>query len=234
MSDRGTSEWQADRGLAARAAVYAAIGEPARLAIVDELAASDRSPKELAERLVIPSNLLAHHLDVLESVGLITRAPSAGDRRRRYVRLVHRRAAVVGLRRRASTVGETLFVCTQNSARSQLAAVLWTARTGLVARSAGTRPAPRVHRGAVAAAKRAGLSLTDAVPVELAEVAAGVQVVTVCDLVHEELEVSPEWWHWSIPDPVADGGAAAFDAVVAELDERIRSVAEVNDGGDVR
>jgi hypothetical protein len=37
----------------------------------------------------------------------------------------------------------------------------------------------------------------------LAEVPAGVQVVTVCDLVHEELDVSrPSWWHWSIPDPV--------------------------------
>ena len=79
MSDRRAAEWPEDRGLAARAAVYAAVGEPARLAIVDELAVSDRSPKELAEHLAIPSNLLAHHLDVLEAVGLITRAPSASN-----------------------------------------------------------------------------------------------------------------------------------------------------------
>ena len=46
--------------------MHAALGEPARLAIVDELAVSDRSPKELGERLDIPSNLLAHHLTVLE------------------------------------------------------------------------------------------------------------------------------------------------------------------------
>jgi ArsR family transcriptional regulator, arsenate/arsenite/antimonite-responsive transcriptional repressor / arsenate reductase (thioredoxin) len=55
-----------DAGLLARAAVHAALGEPARLAIVEELATSDRSPKELADRLAIPSNLLAHHLEVLE------------------------------------------------------------------------------------------------------------------------------------------------------------------------
>jgi hypothetical protein len=58
--------------------------------------------------------------------------------------------------------------------------------------------------------------------------------VTVCDLVHEELDAAPDWWHWSIPDPVARGDAAAFDAVVEELDGRIRSVAATSDGGAVR
>ena len=47
------------------------------------------------------------------------------------------------------------------------------------------------------------------------------RVVTVCDVVHEELDAGADWWHWSIPDPVDDGTAKAFDAVVAELDERI-------------
>jgi protein-tyrosine-phosphatase len=126
-----------------------------------------------------------------------------------------------------------LFVCTHNSARSQLAAAIWTARTGRRARSAGTRPATRVHRGAVAAAKRAGLSLADAVPTALGEMPSGVQVVTVCDLVHEELDAAAEWWHWSIPDPVERGDAAAFDAVVVELEERMTSVVGAQ-RGDVR
>ena len=37
-----------------------------RLGIVDELASSDRAPIELRRRFGLPSNLLAHHLDVLE------------------------------------------------------------------------------------------------------------------------------------------------------------------------
>ena len=83
--------------VAERAAVHAALGEPVRLAIVEDLAVSDRSPKELAARFSVPSNLLAHHLDVLEDVGLIERFVSAGDRRRRYVRLVRAPLARLGV-----------------------------------------------------------------------------------------------------------------------------------------
>jgi protein-tyrosine-phosphatase len=203
------------------------------LAIVEELVTSDRSPKELGRKLGIASNLLAHHLEVLEQTRLIARSPSAGDGRRRYVRLVRSTAAAFGVTGHAAA-GEMLFVCTHNSARSQLAAAMWTARTGFRAGSAGTRPAARVHRGAVAAAKRAGLSLAGAEPTTFGDAPAGVQVVTVCDLVHEELDVAAEWWHWSIPDPVEAGGAAAFDAVVAEIDERITSVVGAGDRGAAR
>ena len=74
--------------VAHRAALHAALGEPLRLAIVDDLAVSDRSPGELGERHGLSANLLAHHLDVLEAAGAIIRFESAGDRRRRYVRLI--------------------------------------------------------------------------------------------------------------------------------------------------
>lgn len=216
------SEMQQE-SLRQRAAVHAALGEPARLAIVDELVASDRSPKELADRLALPSNLLAHHLEVLEQVGLIVRTPSAGDGRRKYVRLT--RLPIAGLETVGSAPrGEMLFLCTHNSARSQLAAAMWSARTGRRASSAGTRPAARVHRGAVAAAERAGLSLAEAMPTSIDTIPSSAQVVTVCDLVHEELEPGPDWWHWSLPDPVESGSRAAFDAVVAELDARIAAV----------
>ncbi|MDO8389092.1 MAG: helix-turn-helix domain-containing protein [Actinomycetota bacterium] len=204
----------------ARAAMHAALGDPLRLTIVDELATSDRSPKELGERLGIASNLLAHHLDVLEEVGLITRVVSAGDGRRKYVQLT--RESLAGLHHvEAPTTTNMLFLCTHNSARSQLAAALWTARTGEPADSAGTHPAPRVHPGAVAAARRAGLRLDRVAPKPVAVIAPTTQVVTVCDRAHEELQPAPAWWHWSIPDPVAAGTNQAFDAVVAELDARI-------------
>ena len=70
-----------------RAAVHAALGEPVRLAIVDRLGPGDASPGELAEAVGLGSNLLAHHLKVLEEAGVIRRVRSEGDRRRSYVQL---------------------------------------------------------------------------------------------------------------------------------------------------
>src|SRR5579862_7215453 len=75
-------------GLARRAAVHAALSDPSRLRITDTLLAGDASPSELAALLGMPSNLLAHHLHVLEQAGVITRRRSEGDRRRTYLQLV--------------------------------------------------------------------------------------------------------------------------------------------------
>ena len=212
--------------LEVRAARHAALGDPIRLAIIDELTASDRSPVELRQLTGTESNLLAHHLDVLEDVGLIARKRSSGDRRRRYVQLRRDGLAdlVPGARVRRQPV---LFVCTQNSARSQLAAALWVTLTHQPAESAGTHPAARVHRGAVQAGRRAGLDLSNATPRPLADLPATHRlVVTVCDRAHEELHPSPSWLHWSIDDPVANPSEAAFDRTVAELRERITSLVD--------
>lgn len=211
-----------------RARLHAALGEEHRLGIVEELAVSDRSPSELGLRLDLPTNLLAHHLDVLEEVGLIERFVSAGDRRRRYVRLVRGPLADLELATNRPR-GTVMFVCSHNSARSQLAAALWRDRTGGRASSAGTEPAAQVHPGAVAAAKRAGLDLSTARPRKIKEPVKAGLVVTVCDRAHEELDPEPDWWHWSLPDPVETGTDAAFDEVIADLDARIATL-----GGGVR
>ena len=213
-----------DATVGARAARHAALGDPVRLAIVDELVVSDRAPLELGRLLGIPSNLLAHHLDVLESVGMIGRSKSAGDGRRRYVQLVQHSLHDLSPGRKVAP-GRALFVCTHNSARSQLAAALWTSITDQRAASAGTRPADRVHPTAVAAAARAGLDLERAVPRSLSQVRRVPQlVVTVCDQAHEEIAPDDTWLHWSLPDPVAIGGRAAFDATVVELRDRIHGL----------
>ncbi len=210
-----------------RAARHAALGDPARLAIVDELSVSDRAPVELRRLLDMESNLLAHHLDVLERVGLIERSRSSGDGRRRYVHLLP--GSLEGLAPgRAIPTGTALFVCSANSARSQLAAALWHQATGRSARSAGTHPADRVHPGAVAAARRAGLDLTEATPQALEAIGTiPALVVTVCDRAHEELDPDDSWLHWSVPDPVPVGTTAAFDAALAELRDRIEAVTSV-------
>ncbi len=212
-----------DTGLEARARRHAALGEAHRLAIVEELAGSDRSPTELGRRLGIAANLLAHHLDVLEDADLIERFVSSGDRRRRYVRLRRASLADLGIHSQRPTE-PIVFVCSHNSARSQLAAAMWRDRTGRPATSAGTRPADQVDPGAVAAAARIGLDLSNAIPCAFGGPEAGQVIVTVCDQAHEELPASDDWWHWSLPDPVAAGTDAAFDGVVSDLDTRIASL----------
>jgi protein-tyrosine-phosphatase len=116
-----------------------------------------------------------------------------------------------------------LFVCTANSARSQLAAAIWHDVTGTRAASAGTHPADAVHPGAIAAGRRAGLDLTDSKPTSLDAVRRRrpALTITVCDRAHEELDADPAWLHWSVPDPVPVGTRAAFDATVVELRRRI-------------
>lgn len=196
-----------------------------RLAIVEDLVSSDRTSLELQERVGLASNALAYHLDVLEDAGLVTRCVSTGDRRRRYVCL--RRSELPDLPAARPVVAESaLFICTQNSARSPLAAALWRQLTSRLATSAGTHPADRIHRGAVAAGRRAGVDLTVARPRHFEDVGAVPKlVVTVCDRAHEELDPPADWLHWSLPDPVEEGTTAAFDATVRELRHRITTLA---------
>lgn len=217
-----------DDGLARRVAVHAALADPVRLGIVDELAVSDRSPTELADRFEVRSNLLAHHLDVLADAGLIERLVSHGDRRRRYVRLVP--DALVGMvTAPVLAAAGVVFVCTRNSARSQLATAIWNARSTVPSTSAGTDPADRVHPEAVRAARRRGLDLGSAVPARLdPDRLDGQMVVTVCDLAHEDLAVLADRarvLHWSIPDPADTGRSADFDAVIETLEHRVAALA---------
>ena len=206
--------------LVRRAAVHAALADPARLAITDALLDGDASPSQLAGMLAMPSNLLAHHLKVLEETGLVTRHRSEGDRRRTYLRLVPGLLdALAGPPGR--TARRVVFVCTANTARSHLAAALWRRASGVPAVSAGTRPADRIDPGAVDAATRHHLSLPRLRPRHISDVLGdGDLVVTVCDLAHEELGPLAAV-HWSVPDPVRAGGPNGFDAALAELDSRV-------------
>lgn len=203
-----------------RAAVHAALADPARLAITDALSDGDASPSELAAMLGMPSNLLAHHLRVLEEAGIAARHRSEGDRRRTYLRLVAGSldALAAPAAREARRV---VFVCTANSARSHLAAALWRHASNVPAASAGTRPAAAIDPGAIDAAGRHGLPLPRLRPRHLDDVRHdGDLVVTVCDLAHEELG-GLSAVHWSVPDPVPAGGPGGFDAAVEELGRRI-------------
>jgi protein-tyrosine-phosphatase/DNA-binding transcriptional ArsR family regulator len=214
--------------VAARARSFAALADPHRLAMVDALALSDLTALEVADAAGVPMNLAAHHLGVLADAGLIGRRVSEGDRRRRYI--VLRREALHGLLEQCIEPipsGLVLFVCTQNSARSQFAAALWRQQTGRAAASAGREPSPRVHPLAVQAAARVGVNLRGAVPRGYAAVAERpLLVVSVCDRAREAgLPFDAPAAHWSIPDPVAVGRPAAFTAAFAEIAARIDDLA---------
>ena len=137
--------------LSQRAAVFAALGDPGRLSVAESLVNGDATPSELASRLGMSSNLLAHHLNVLVSAGLVRRVRSEGDGRRTYVHLMGDMARLLDAP--ATEVPErVVFVCTANTARSQLAASLWATLSELPVASAGTHPAADVDAGARAVA----------------------------------------------------------------------------------
>ena len=209
-----------------RARIHAALGDPSRLAIVDELGRSDRTFQELARLTGLPSNAAAHHLNVLESAGLVERHASEGDRRRRYLTL--RPLALDAL---IPDVGPSpsnvLFVCTHNSARSPFAAALWSARTGGRADSAGAHPAARVHPDAVRVAYGVRYRPLRLGSERLRERGRPPDlIVSVCDRAREggtPFDVPSV--HWSIPDPVAAGTGAAFRSAFAALADRIDRLA---------
>ena len=217
-------EWSSS--VRSRAQVHAALGEPARLAIVDRLVPGDASPSEIARELGLPSNLLAHHLKLLEQAGVVERSRSEGDHRRTYLRL--RPAALSGLApvgvRRAPRV---LFVCTHNSARSQLAAALWARRSAVPAASAGTHPAAKVHPRAVAIARGQGVSLARARTAHIDDVLTGDDlVVAVCDNAHEELGArAGDRLHWSVPDPAGADTTEAFERAFRDIADRVDRLA---------
>ncbi|MGA8040157.1 MAG: helix-turn-helix domain-containing protein [Acidimicrobiia bacterium] len=213
-----------------RARSHAALGDPQRLALIDALALGDRTVFELAETSGMKSNLLAHHLGVLEEAGLIERRVSDGDRRRRYVSL--RWDRLPHLPHPHLEFGSIVFVCTHNSARSQFASALWDAKTATGSSSVGGEPARRVHPLAVQVAAEFGIDLATATP-------AGYEsldfkpdlVVSVCDRARESgLPRSRARLHWSVPDPVEVGTKRAFRDVFAEIEERVDRLAETSAG----
>ena len=210
---------------------HAALADATRLRIVDALAVSDRSASALSAVLALPSNLLAHHLKVLEEAGLVRRRRSEGDGRRTYVSLVDPDATSLSaiptpledeIRSGSSRV---VFVCTANTARSHLAAALWRSASTVETVSAGTHPGERIAPGAVAAARRHGLELPGVAPRQVEGLLVpGDLVVTVCDRAHEEFG-GADAVHWSVPDPVQVGTARAFDEAHDDLAARVAALA---------
>lgn len=129
-----------------------------------------------------------------------------------------------------------LFLCTANSARSQMAEGLLRHMGGgrFEAFSAGTEPAQRVHPVAVEVMRERGIDISDHRPKPLSEFE-GQQfdlLITTCDDANEACPYFPgagRRLHWSIPDPAKTTGTqeemrTAFRNAAAELGKRIREL----------
>ena len=117
-----------------------------------------------------------------------------------------------------------LFVCVQNAGRSQMAEALYE-REGGTARSAGTRPADRVHPEVVEAMRELGVELDGRKPRELsrADVEWADTVVTMgCG---DECPYIPgkQYVDWELDDPAGK----PIDEVRAVRDEIARRVSSL-------
>jgi protein-tyrosine-phosphatase len=227
-------------------------GHPLRWQLLGDLARSDRTVRELTGLVGEPQNLVSYHLGKLRDAGVVSARRSSADRRDAYytvdltrlgglltatgealhpgLRLVPRRPRVDP----GTATARVLFLCTGNSARSQMAEALVRARSdGLVeARSAGSHP-KALHPNAVRVMRdEHGIDLAGHRSKHLSELLEERfdRVVSLCDRVREvcpEFPGDPEATHWSIPDPAgqADGDEdtyPAFKQTAAELETRIR------------
>lgn len=244
---------QVDAGLDAGGFLQLA-GHPLRWRLLRELARSDRRVTELTGLLGEPQNLVSYHLGKLRSARLVSARRSSADGRDSYYTVdLARFAGLLAVTGRSlhpglllgdsalpvpedipgKPVARLLFLCTGNSARSQLAEAMAERRSGgrVQARSAGSHPKP-LHPNALRVMREAGIDISSRQSRHLSVFAAEPfhHVITLCDRVREvcpEFPGHPGRIHWSIPDPAASGGShqqtyPAFRQLAAELETRIR------------
>ncbi len=224
-------------------------GHPLRWRLLNELAWSDRLVHELTDRVGEAQNLISYHLAKLRDARLVSARRSSADGRDTYYGLdLARFGALLSATGGALHPGlrlvppsfdpggaepvRMLFLCTGNSARSQMAEALVKARSdGTVAAfSAGSHPKP-LHPNAVRIMREEyGLDLAGQASKAL-DVFIGQpfdRVISLCDRVREvcpEFPGSPQAAHWSIANPV--NGAAddvtypLFRAAAAEISTRV-------------
>jgi protein-tyrosine-phosphatase/DNA-binding transcriptional ArsR family regulator len=228
------------------------MGHPHRWAILSHLAHSDRRVGELMQLVGQPQNLVSYHLRELRDAGLVSSRRSSADARDSYYRLDLDRcgallretaaalhpalrfvpSGVTPSRRPGAQSPRVLFLCTGNSARSQMAAALLEHRSAraIQARSAGILPKP-LHPNAVRVMAERGIDISGNTTKHLRRYARTRFdfVLTLCDKVREvcpEFPASPTTIHWSMPDPAAEGSTddetyPAFQQTAKELETRI-------------
>ncbi len=232
--------------------VFKLLSHELRWQLVVALARSDQRVQELMQFLNRPQNLVSYHLQQLRRHELVSQRRSSADSRDIYYHLELARLQelfaaggqvlhpALGPASGVATAPETptapsrvLFLCTHNSARSQMAEGLLRAQGGnrVQVASAGSQPAT-VHPLAVRTMADMGIDIGGQRSRHLDDFAGQsfARVITVCDRMREVCPVfpnEPEQIHWSIPDPAEVEGPEAvqrqaFQAVADDLALRIR------------
>jgi protein-tyrosine-phosphatase len=245
-------------------AVFRLAGHPLRWRLLSELARSDRRVRELAASVDEAQPLVSYHLRRLRAAELVSVRRSSFDARDGYYSVdLERFGALLGAAGAALHPGlapgprdaagparrprrtRVLFLCTGNSARSQIAEALIGRLSGgaVEAFSAGSRPKP-LHPNAVRVMRARGIDIAGrrAKHLDTFTRRRFDCVISLCDRVREvcpEFPGGPETAHWSIPDPAAEpGGDAetypAFERTAAELELRIGFLLTRLAGGDPR
>ena len=216
-------------------------GHPVRWQLLSELARSDRRVGELCDLAGRRQSLVSYHLRQLRDGGLVSVRRSAADGRDTYYVLDLERCgellsgAGVALHPAlapariptAPTPADVLFLCTGNSARSQMAEALCERLSdgAITAVSAGTTPKP-LHPHAVRVMQDRGIDISGQRSKQLSEFTDHRfdHVISLCDRVREvcpEFPGTPELIHWSIPDPSRERTLPAFERTAVELETRI-------------
>ncbi len=207
---------------------HQALAEPNRLAIAQALLTRDLSPGEIGEKWSLSTSLVAHHVKTLVESGIAVRHGGEHDGRKSYLSLRRDDPEAVAL----VAIGapgvprprRVAFVCTQNSARSKLAAALWRQVSDVPVVDAGTKPSPVPHPMTVQTALRRGLDIDGDMHQLRDTLVTGDLVIAVCDHVHETLPTEVERWHWSIPDPVPTAAVTSFDDTCDAIQTRIHDL----------
>src|SRR5437667_454862 len=168
--------------------VFKLAGHPVRWNLLTCLARSDERVQDLVERLKLPQNLVSYHLRQLRNGHLVHERRSSADERSVYYsldfeqfqtrflsagKMLH--PAVIDCASSSADAREpdrlkptrrVLFLCVQNSARSQMAEVLLRhlRHVTIEASSAGRSPAPLIHPLALPAMDAIGIYMHEQYP----------------------------------------------------------------------
>jgi protein-tyrosine-phosphatase/DNA-binding transcriptional ArsR family regulator len=233
------------------ATALSALAHPIRWAIVSNLATTDQRVGELTQVVGQPQNLVSYHLRELRDAGLVSSRRSSFDGRDTYYRVDLKRCGALlsdtaaalhpALRFVPGAIAPSphrgrpptvLFLCTGNSARSQIAAALLEHQSGqaVQARSAGSQPKP-LHPNAVRVMAERGIDISGNTTKHFRRYERNrfAYVVTLCDKVREicpKFPSEPPAIHWSMADPAAAGSSdeetyPAFQQTADELETRV-------------
>lgn len=222
------------------------VAHDVRWKILLALATSDLRVHEITQQVDQPQNLVSYHLQKLKQARLVLENHSQADARSIYYRLNYKLlqnelqavgSAIFPISVTPHTQSHSpvrvLFVCTHNSARSQIAEGLTRTLGGKPVQvfSAGSEPKP-VHPLAVRVMEEKNIDIRSQQSKGF-ETVTGEKfdfVVTVCDRARENCPSfpgQPVQIHWSIPDPAIIEGSeeeklTTFRSVANQLAERVQ------------